>query len=127
MVKKRATDEKKHAGSTAQEVERCHWSSADESCLLNYVTTHKAKGGDGLNFDKTFWTQATIDVVHTTTSGAMKTAEACHQKWARMRATFHVVDCVANFSGISWSSELGANITPESESVWTDLIKVCTY
>jgi hypothetical protein len=44
-----------------------------------------------------------------------------------MRATYHVVDWVANFSGISWSNDLGANITPESESVWTDLVEVSIY
>ncbi|KAG2145912.1 hypothetical protein DEU56DRAFT_731938, partial [Suillus clintonianus] len=100
------------------------WSTADELRLLDYVTTHKAKGGDGLNFDKTFWTQAASDVAHTTTSSAVKTAEACQQKWARMHATYSVVNWVANFSVISWSNETGANITPESESVWADLVKV---
>jgi hypothetical protein len=45
----------------------------------------------------------------------------------KMRATYHVVDWVANFSGISWRNDLGANITPESESVWTNLVKVSIY
>ncbi|KAG2030282.1 hypothetical protein BDR03DRAFT_834219, partial [Suillus americanus] len=52
------------------------WSSADELWLLDYITTHKARGGDGLNFDKTFWVQAALDVAHTTTIGAVKTADA---------------------------------------------------
>ncbi|KAG2144558.1 hypothetical protein DEU56DRAFT_732685 [Suillus clintonianus] len=127
MAKKKATNEKKQARSAGQEGERCNWTSADELRLLDFITTHKAKGGDGLDFNKTFWAQAAIDVAHTTTSGAVKTGEHCSQKWSRMHTTFSVADRVVNFLGISWSNELGANITPESETVWTDLIKVSTY
>lgn len=82
--KKKATDEKKWGESVGQEGERCNWSSADKLCLLDYVTTHKAKEGDGLNFDKTFWMQATAYVAHTTTTSAVKTAEVCQQKWSRV-------------------------------------------
>ncbi|KAG2030358.1 hypothetical protein BDR03DRAFT_878504 [Suillus americanus] len=120
-------DEKKRAGSAAQETKRCHWSSTDELWLLDYITTHKARGGDGLNFDKTFWAQAALDVVHTTTISAVKTADACQQKWTRICHTFSIVNHVAKFLGIAWSNECGANIMPESELVWTDLVKVCTY
>ncbi|KAG1721613.1 hypothetical protein EDB19DRAFT_1917222 [Suillus lakei] len=123
MLKKKATDEKKSAGPAGQETERCNWTDADESHLIEYITTHQAKGGDGLNFDKTFWAQATIDVAHTTSGGVVKSPVACHQKWKRMCTTFHVVDQIANFSGISWNNKCGANITPESESVWADLTK----
>jgi len=84
MAKRKGTDEKKSSGLAGQETERYQWSSADESHLLNYIATHKAKGGDGLNFDRTFWAQAAIDVVHTTTSGVPKTADARQQKWARV-------------------------------------------
>ncbi|KAG1836440.1 hypothetical protein DFJ58DRAFT_669673 [Suillus subalutaceus] len=120
-------DEKKSGGSAGQEAERCHWSSADELHFLDYITAHKEKGGDGLNFDKNFWLLAATKMVLCTTSGAVKSAEACSQKWTRMHATFSTVDCVANFSGISWSNEQGSDITHESESVWVNLIRVCTY
>ncbi|KAG1793663.1 uncharacterized protein HD556DRAFT_1443453 [Suillus plorans] len=38
-------------------------------------------------------------------------------------ATFNVVDRLANYSGIDFSLEHGANITEAPESVWTDLVK----
>jgi hypothetical protein len=82
MAKKKVTNEKSAAGG--QEIERCHWTSADESCLINYITTHKAKGGDGLNFNKNFWAQAANDVAHSTMTGAVKTPHACNQKWQRV-------------------------------------------
>ncbi|KAG2341455.1 hypothetical protein BDR05DRAFT_888308 [Suillus weaverae] len=114
MPKKKATNEKS-AGSPGQETERCHWTSADELCLINYITIHKAKGGDRLNFDKKFWVQVATDVAHTTKSGVVKTPHSCHQKWQRVcaslySATFYIVDWIANFSGISWSNECGADI-----------------
>ncbi|KAG2340038.1 hypothetical protein BDR05DRAFT_890585, partial [Suillus weaverae] len=107
--------------------QRCNWSSTDELHLLDYVTTHKAKGGDGLNFDKKFWTQAATDVAHTTTMVRNGRVFFWHSlcppillKQFKMCATY----TVANFSGISWSHELGANIMPESESVWAYLVRV---
>ncbi|KAG2072856.1 hypothetical protein BDR04DRAFT_1152960 [Suillus decipiens] len=58
-----------------------------------------------------------------TTVGMVKTADACHQKWVWMHSTFHVIDRLAHYSGILWSTEHGANITAKSETVWTDIIK----
>ncbi|KAG2070886.1 hypothetical protein BDR04DRAFT_968656, partial [Suillus decipiens] len=98
------------------------WMSDDETRLINYITTHKAKGGDGLNFDKNFWAQVTQNMASSTTVGLVKTADACHQKWVQV-STFHVVDRVAHYSGISWSTECGTNIMAKSETVWTDIIK----
>jgi hypothetical protein len=37
---------------------------------------------------------------------------------------FKVVNKVANTSGIIYSHENGANITTESETIWSDLLKV---
>ncbi|KAG1726740.1 hypothetical protein EDD22DRAFT_738040, partial [Suillus occidentalis] len=55
--------------------------------------------------------------------GASKTVAACQSKWGRLRGTFNVVNKVANASGLSYSMEHGASITPESENMWTDFVK----
>ncbi|KAG1744454.1 hypothetical protein EDB19DRAFT_1827054 [Suillus lakei] len=108
---KKATDEKKSTGSMGQETERCNWTDADESCLVNYICYYPSRKRG--QWTQTFWAQAAINVVHTTIGGAVKMSHACHQKWQR----------IANFSGILWNNEHRANITSESESVWADLIK----
>jgi hypothetical protein len=95
-----------------------------------------------MNFDHTFWVAAAAEMEKHPCSGASKTAAACQSKWGRvctttisalvpslmiefqLRGTFNVVDKVANASGLSYSMEHGASITPESENMWTDFVKV---
>ncbi|KAG2074552.1 hypothetical protein BDR04DRAFT_977008, partial [Suillus decipiens] len=36
---------------------------------------------------------------------------------------YHVIDKITHTSGISYSPELGANIGPESETIWEDYVK----
>ncbi|KAG1871815.1 hypothetical protein DFJ58DRAFT_652380 [Suillus subalutaceus] len=95
--------------------------------MIECIGTHKAKGGDGVNFDRTFWGLVAQEMASCTTIGAVKPADACSQKWGRLRSTFHVVDRVVRYSGIAWSTEHGADITPASEMVWADLVRVSTY
>lgn len=99
------------------------WTEADETVLIQYVTTNRSQGGDGMNFDHTFWVAAAAEMEKHPCSGASKTAAACQSKWGRLRGTFNVVDKVANASGLSYSMEHGASITPESENMWTDFVK----
>ncbi|KAG1794250.1 uncharacterized protein HD556DRAFT_1443200 [Suillus plorans] len=100
--------------------DRCFWTLDDETHLIQYIATHRAKGGNGMNFDKTFWTSASNETSKHTTQGAPKTIDACQSKWVRLRSTFGVVDSIATYSGWEYSLEHGANITAESETVWTD-------
>ncbi|KAG2360201.1 hypothetical protein BDR07DRAFT_1241569, partial [Suillus spraguei] len=81
------------------------------------------KGGDGLNFNRTFWNQVAEHLAPFTTSGGVKTGDACSTKWTRLRTAYSIVDRVAHYSGISWSAERGADITFESEGVWANIIK----
>lgn len=61
--------------------DRCIWTEEDEVVLIEYITAHCSKGGDGLNFDKTFWTAAATEMAKHACSGANKTALACQSKW----------------------------------------------
>jgi hypothetical protein len=65
-------------------MERCFWTLADEKHLITYIENNRAKGSDGLNFDKAFWVQAATNMVQSTTCGAVKTGDACSSKWARV-------------------------------------------
>ncbi|KAG2064795.1 hypothetical protein BDR04DRAFT_951835, partial [Suillus decipiens] len=102
---------------------RCIWTLADETCLFTYIKTNCAKSGDGLNFDKSFWAQAAIDIAQSTT-GAAKTADSCATKWSQLHATYNVVDRVTHYSGVAWSTDCGTDIIAESEGIWADIIKV---
>ncbi|KAG1889688.1 uncharacterized protein F5891DRAFT_987277 [Suillus fuscotomentosus] len=113
----------KKSALEGQEVEskaRCFWTLDDETHLIQYIAAHHAKGGDRMNFDKTFWTAASIETSKHTTQGAPKTINACQSKWAWLHSTFSVVDSIATYSGWEYSLERGANVTAESEMVWTD-------
>jgi hypothetical protein len=47
--------------------DRCHWPLEDEAHLIQFLTTNRAKGGDGMNFDKTVWASASIEMAKHTT------------------------------------------------------------
>jgi hypothetical protein len=66
--------------SQSQETERCFWTPADERHLITYIENNRAKGSDGLNFDKAFWVQAAANMLQSTTCGAVKTGDACSSK-----------------------------------------------
>ncbi|KAG2139158.1 uncharacterized protein EDB93DRAFT_1253084 [Suillus bovinus] len=115
-------------GQDPETKDRCFSTLDDETHLIQYIATHRAKGGDGMNFDKTFWTAASNEMDKCTTQGVPKTIDACQTKWtwassyhiASLHSTFSVVDPVATYSGWEYSLEYGVNITAESETVWTD-------
>ena len=64
--------------------DRCIWTTDDETHLIQFITTHQAMGGDGLNFNKTFWTSTSTEMAKHTTQGAPKTSVACQSKWVRV-------------------------------------------
>ncbi|OJA08052.1 hypothetical protein AZE42_10116 [Rhizopogon vesiculosus] len=102
--------------------DQCSWTLDNETHLIRFITTSQARGGDGMNFSKTFWTSVSTEMAKHTTQGAPKTPEACQQKWTRLCTTFSIADSVATNSGWEYSLENGANITAASEMVWTDWI-----
>ncbi|KAG1908674.1 uncharacterized protein F5891DRAFT_1180214 [Suillus fuscotomentosus] len=116
-------------GKRAREIipetkEHTIWSLNDESWLIQHISTHRTKGGEGLNFDKTFWAATSAAMAaDQSMQGCVKTSEACQSKWSQIHRTFNVVDRLANYSRIDFSLEHSANITEASESVWTDLVK----
>ncbi|KAG2050115.1 hypothetical protein BDR06DRAFT_974769 [Suillus hirtellus] len=94
------------------EIKECTiWSLNDETWLIQHISTHRTKGGEGLNFDKTFWaTASAVMAADQSMQGHVKTSEACQSK-------------LANYFRINFSLKHGANIMEASESVWTDLVK----
>ncbi|KAG0700361.1 hypothetical protein DFH29DRAFT_1001163 [Suillus ampliporus] len=40
----------------------CVWFLADESILIAYISSQRAKGGNGMNFNKTFWVAAAAEL-----------------------------------------------------------------
>jgi hypothetical protein len=64
--------------------DRCIWTEEDEAVLIEYITANRSKGGDGMNFDKTFWAAAAAEMTNHVCSGANKTAAACQSKWGRV-------------------------------------------
>ena len=71
--------------------DRCFWTLDDETHLIEFITANQAKGGDGLNFNKAFWTSACTEMAKHTTQGAVKTLEACQSKWSRVSS--YLISC----------------------------------
>ncbi|KAG2049275.1 hypothetical protein BDR06DRAFT_999234 [Suillus hirtellus] len=66
-----------HGGAELTEVrDWCVWMEADETILIQYVTTNHSQGGDGMNFDHTFWVAAVTEMEKHPYLGASKTAAA---------------------------------------------------
>jgi hypothetical protein len=76
-------------GQDVETKDRCFWTLDDETHLIQYIATHQAKSGDGMDFDKTFWTSASIETSKHTIQGAPKTIDACQSKWAQV-SSHHV-------------------------------------
>jgi len=76
--------------------EQCVWTLDDESWLIQYITMHRAKGGEGLNFDKTFWITVASAMAKNSKQGPAKTSEACQSKWARVSTVSIPISGVLN-------------------------------
>ncbi|KAG2115539.1 hypothetical protein BD769DRAFT_1673064 [Suillus cothurnatus] len=114
-----------HPTMTKGNRNHCIWSLDDKRKLVEYAVQHHAKGGDGMNFTKSFWVGATAEMAtHPCPEGAPKTPEACQSKWTRIKKMYQVVNKIASHAlGLSFHLELGANISEESEIMWADFIK----
>jgi hypothetical protein len=81
---------KKKAATDSQETatpakDRCIWSLDDERKLVEYAVQHHTKGGDGMNFTKSFWVGAAAEMATCPCpEGAPKTPKACQSKWTRV-------------------------------------------
>ena len=57
------------------------WLLADETALIDFLTTNKDKAGDGLSFKQSVCNAAAEHLQQVTTKGAPKTAGKCKAKW----------------------------------------------
>ncbi|KAG1848015.1 hypothetical protein F4604DRAFT_1974037 [Suillus subluteus] len=97
--KKRAATDSQEAATAAKDC--CIWSLDDEKKIVEYAVLQKAKGGDGMNFTKSFWITAAAEM-----------------------ATRPCPDDKKDVSvGLLFNPDLGANIGEESETMWADFIK----
>jgi hypothetical protein len=63
----------------------CVWLAEDEKAFLQYIFEHKSEAGDGMNFKITFWRLAAEHMKSWTSEGGEKNAEACKNKWVKVR------------------------------------------
>ncbi|KAG1798390.1 uncharacterized protein BJ212DRAFT_1288859, partial [Suillus subaureus] len=102
------------------------WSLADETRLVDYIVDEHSKGGNGINFMKTFWTNAALHMAAgPVPEGAPKTCDSCQSKWALIQKMYKVVDKMNDALGLSYDMEKGANIDDGGETMWADYISVC--
>jgi hypothetical protein len=63
---------------------QAHWTTADETTLLNFLQDHISEGGDGLNFKGVTWTAAAKVLEASRTKGALKNALATKNKFVNV-------------------------------------------
>ena len=51
---------------------KAQWTEADEIVLIDYITEHKAKAGDGTRFRSLFWTGVAKEMTLHSTLGSME-------------------------------------------------------
>ncbi|KAH7904730.1 hypothetical protein BJ138DRAFT_1235411 [Hygrophoropsis aurantiaca] len=100
----------------------CKWTEEDEAALIRYVAENKPKGGDGLNFPKSFF-NAAADAMPKPTIGLVKTGPACKTKFTKLRATYNIVLQITQRSGGSYSLERGADIQAADEVAWKSFVQ----
>ncbi|KAG1818102.1 uncharacterized protein BJ212DRAFT_1249184, partial [Suillus subaureus] len=102
------------------------WLLADETRLVDYIVDKHSKGGDGMNFMKTFWTNTTLHMVAgPVPKGAPKTYNSCQSKWALILKMYKVINKMNDTSGLLYNMEKGANIDDGGETMRADYISVC--
>ncbi|KAJ3831699.1 hypothetical protein F5878DRAFT_518641, partial [Lentinula raphanica] len=87
---------------------------------------NKARAGDGGSYPMTVYNEAAIECNKILSHGAKKTGASCKNKFSTVRGTFNSIFCLTidACSGLGgFDTETGAHVTPESESVWADLVK----
>ncbi|KAG2128015.1 hypothetical protein DEU56DRAFT_915619 [Suillus clintonianus] len=95
--------------------DRCFWTPDDETALIDFVEVNKARAGDGMNFDKTFWNDVAAHLAGSTSQGAVKTGDACLSKWNHLCATFVIVDRASIISLASTSAAVAGMSFDEVE------------
>ncbi|KAJ3727453.1 hypothetical protein C8R42DRAFT_553144, partial [Lentinula raphanica] len=101
------------------------WTNTDTLGLLQFLVDNKAWAGNGGSYPMTVYNEAAIECNKILSHGAKKTGASCKNKFSSsLRPTFKVCLAIDACSGLGgFDTETGAHVTPESESVWADLVK----
>jgi hypothetical protein len=86
--KKTTTTPASASGSSA------HWTFEETSRLIEYLTIHRAEGGDGINFKQTTFTGAAAHLLEPPDGVAKETYVANHRDWQSCKNKWIMV-CVA--------------------------------
>jgi hypothetical protein len=119
----------------ASENAKAHWTEADESILLDFLSALDATAGDGKNFKPFVWTAASGKLNPLVTKGGPKLAKSCKNKWQsvcscpfylfsavnmlqQLKKTHAVVKAIQAVSGWTWSGITGASIDESTSNSW---------
>ncbi|KAF8223584.1 hypothetical protein L208DRAFT_1411625 [Tricholoma matsutake] len=88
--------------------EKCHWTPAEEECLISFLVSKKSEAGDGGSFKPVTWTAAVQEMA----------------KIPPLHTQYNIVTTLKGLSGIGckYTTELGMNIGVAEQSVWKEYI-----
>ncbi|KIK16343.1 hypothetical protein PISMIDRAFT_73490, partial [Pisolithus microcarpus 441] len=101
------------------------WSEEEECALVLYLQEHAPAAGDGLNFLKKHFNNATqhLKTQFPNQRGGEKIGTTCASKWTALKEEYFAVIDLKNASGFTWSDEHGAGMESH-DPVWRDYLKV---
>ncbi|KAJ3737208.1 hypothetical protein DFJ43DRAFT_1035475 [Lentinula guzmanii] len=101
------------------------WTDTDTFGLLEFLIDNKARAGDGGSYPMMVYNEAAIECNKLHSQGAKKTGTLCKNKFSTFLhpifKTCLTIDACSGLGG--FDTKTGAHVTPESESVWEDLVK----
>ncbi|KAL0571806.1 hypothetical protein V5O48_010153 [Marasmius crinis-equi] len=101
------------------------WTDADIKCLLAQLKSAKSQSGEGGSFPQKSFNQLAPEVDAIRTRGGKKTGTVCKNKFSNyLRPNWKACCDIDAKSGLGgYDLEYGANIVPETASIWEDLVK----
>ncbi|KAF8233381.1 hypothetical protein L208DRAFT_1395858 [Tricholoma matsutake] len=107
--------------------EKCHWTPAEEECLILFLVSKKSEAGDGGSFKLVTWTAAVQEMAKIPpVKGLAKNSAVCSSKYGHLHTQYNIVTTLKGLSGIGckYTTELGMNIGVAEQSVWKEYITV---
>ncbi|KAG1821400.1 hypothetical protein EV424DRAFT_819495 [Suillus variegatus] len=126
MAKRKSTSTAP-VNNTASVGSATHWTDEATSRLIQYLTLHRAEGGDGINFKQATFAAAAAHLLEPPDGtpkenyivGNKRDWQSCKNKWIMCKKKHAAIVEIKSQSGFSWDEELGANIGPADATCWT--------
>ncbi|KIM51515.1 hypothetical protein SCLCIDRAFT_143067, partial [Scleroderma citrinum Foug A] len=106
---------------STQKKPRAKWTTQEEHELLAFLKQQLPAAGDGVNFLKKHFWDATnrLKTVFPVQHGGEKNARSCQSKWTSLKEDYLLVAILKTNSGFDWNDDTGTKFGKD-DTTWTD-------